>query len=144
MVGCKESSGANEKSNSCLVRASSTSHLPDFSGLLRNPWPAAQTDPRLACAVCQTSLQPRSSNDGFSRQCCASSIAANGNPPVELARSGGFSFAAYFWSTIQGMPYPINWRKLPDSEFNFVRPQKVFAQLSLESAYPIPPSNFCF
>ncbi|MBR1606430.1 MAG: hypothetical protein IJ664_01875, partial [Clostridia bacterium] len=49
-------------------------------------------------------------------------IAAKGNPPVELARSGGFSFAAYFWSTIQVKPYPINWRKLLESEIKLVRP----------------------
>ena len=34
------------------------------------------------------------------RPCCFSSIAAKGNPLVELARSSGFSFAAYFRSTV--------------------------------------------
>ena len=63
MVGCKEPSGANEKSERRQIGASSICRRSDFSGLLRNPRPAAQAAPRLACVVFQTYLQPRSRND---------------------------------------------------------------------------------
>ncbi|MBR1606907.1 MAG: hypothetical protein IJ664_04280, partial [Clostridia bacterium] len=40
--------------------------------------------------------------------------------------------------------HQLNWRKLLESVSKPVRPQKVFAQLSLESAFPFSPVKFLF
>ena len=139
MVGCKEPSGANEKARSRQIQASLICRLPAFSGLLRNPRPAMQAAPRLACVLCKTWMQPRSRNDGFSRQWCFSTIAAIWkmldqaclNPALfHLRRISG---ARYKSSPIHSTGGSNQHRQVKQH-----RPPKVFAQLSLESAYPFP------
>jgi len=62
--GLQRAVWGNEKTVSRQITASGICRLPAFSGLLCNPRPAAQADPRLTCVVCQTWMQPRSRNDG--------------------------------------------------------------------------------
>ena len=81
-------------------------------GLLRRP------PPDLLEISAKHGCNPRDRNDGFSRQCCFSSIAATQACSFPVI----FCVAAYFWSTIQVKPYPINRRRLLVSVFKPVRP----------------------